>query len=157
MKYVAAAFAAFFCVPLIAAPPETVVRVIDGDTFVLAAKWSPYPLTWQVRILDIDTPEKGHLAKCPAEAEASKRASAFTSNLIARSGSKVRLNDVSHDKYGGRLDAHVTVTIGKKRADLGTLLIVAGLAQPYTGQGPKPDWCAILSAPINLIPEGTTP
>jgi endonuclease YncB( thermonuclease family) len=157
MKHVVAAIAALLCTPAFAAPPETVARVIDGDTFVLAAKWSPYPLSWQVRILDIDTPEKGHLAKCPAEAEASKKASAFTTDLIARSGSKVRLSDVSHDKYGGRLDAHVTITIANKRADLGNLLIVAGLARPYTGQGPKPDWCAILSAPVNLIPGGSAP
>lgn len=144
MKLLTAFAALLLAAPALAVPAETVARVIDGDTFTLSAKWSPYPLVWQVRVLGIDTPEKGHLAKCAEEAALSKRASDFTANMIAGSGGKVLLTDVSHDKYGGRLDARVSVKVGGKSADLATLLIAGGYARPYSGEGPKPDWCAIL-------------
>lgn len=146
---------AMFCIPAHAAPPEKVARVIDGDTFVLDAKWSPYPLVWQVRILGIDTPEKGHLAKCPEEAEHSKKAMKHTADMLFLAGNKATLTQVSHDKYGGRLDAKVTLRIDGKPVDLGESLIAAGYARPYSGEGPKPDWCAILrTGPTNLLPEG---
>lgn len=139
----------------VAAPPETVARVIDGDTFVLAAKWSPYPLTWQVRILGIDTPEKGHLAKCAEEAAHSVKATKYATDMLFLAGNKATLTQVQHDKYGGRLDADVTLTIADRKVDLGKSLIGAGFARPYTGEGQKPDWCAILRpAPVNLLPEG---
>jgi endonuclease YncB( thermonuclease family) len=133
--------------------PETVTRVIDGDTFVLAAKWSPYPLTWQVRVLGIDTPEKGHLAKCKEEAAHSALAAKHTADLLFLGGNKVRLSNVQHDKYGGRLDANVGVVVTGKTVDLAQSLIAAGFARPYFGEGPKPDWCAILK-PTNLLPQG---
>lgn len=139
------AVAALLCAaPAFAAPAESVSRAIDGDTFVLAAKWSPYPLTWQIRVLGIDTPEKGHLAKCPEEAAHSVLATALANDLIKKSGGRVLLNDVQHDKYGGRLNANVTLTIQGKKADFATLMIAGGFARPYMGEGPKPDWCEIL-------------
>lgn len=149
MKPLIAICLALVAVPAAAAPPETVARVIDGDTFVLASKWSPYPLVWQVRILGIDTPEKGHLAKCPEEVEHSKKATAFATSLIMQAGGKATLTAVQHDKYGGRLDAIVTLTVGRKKINLGDAMIAAGYARPYFGEGPKPDWCAILAPNVD--------
>jgi endonuclease YncB( thermonuclease family) len=138
------AVAALLCAaPSIAAPAETVERVIDGDTFVLAAKWSPYPLKWQIRVLGIDTPEKGRLAKCPEEAAHSEKATALAKYLLKQAGGKVLLTNVKHDKYGGRLNANVTITIQGKKSDFADLMISGGYALPYLGEGPKPDWCAI--------------
>ena len=117
---------------------ETVTRVVDGDTVLLAADWSPYDLEWKVRILGIDTPEKGHLAHCEREQKLSKKAQALTESLLGESLMRVRLKSVKHDKYGGRLDAEVILADGRS---LGDELIKSGLARPYTGDGPKPNWC----------------
>ena len=49
----------------------TIIRVSDGDTVVIEAKWVPAPIKPQVsvRIFGVDTPEKGFRAQCPAENE----------------------------------------------------------------------------------------
>jgi micrococcal nuclease len=117
---------------------ETVARVIDGDTFLIAANWSPYPLDWRIRVIGIDTPEKGYLAKCDREREKSAEATALATSLIEESLGRVRLKQVQHDKYGGRLDAEVILADGRS---LGAELIKAGVARPYNGSGPKPNWC----------------
>ncbi len=80
-----------------------------------------------------------------------------TADLLFMAGNKATLTQVQHDKYGGRLNATVTLTIAGNKVDLGKSLIEAGYARPYFGEGPKPDWCAILKpagAPTNLLPEG---
>ncbi len=118
---------------------DEVVRVIDGDTFVIAAKWNPYPeLEWKIRILGIDTPEKGKLAKCQRERDLSKKAQELSQSLIATSGNRVILTEVQHDKYGGRLNAVVRLKNGKSLADE---LVANKVAKPYNGSGPKPKWC----------------
>lgn len=119
------------------APPETVVRVIDGDTLSIAGEWSPYNLHWTVRILGIDTPEKGRLAKCEREKLLSKEASALVASLLSRDR-RVFLSQVKHDKYGGRINAVVYLMDGRSIADI---LIAAKLAKRYNGNGPKPSWC----------------
>ena len=55
-----------------------VTRVIDGDTVAFEAKFLPAPLKPElsIRVLGVDTPEKGHRAACPQEAEAALKASA---------------------------------------------------------------------------------
>lgn len=117
---------------------ETVTRLKDGDTFEIAANWSPYDLDWSVRVLGIDTPEKGHLAKCDIERDRAARARALATRLLNESQGRVRLVRVKHDKYGGRIDAEVILANGES---LGDELIAAGLARPYNGNGPKPNWC----------------
>jgi endonuclease YncB( thermonuclease family) len=48
-----------------------IVRVNDGDTVVIAAPFLPAPLKPElaVRVFGVDTPEKGHRAMCPSEAQ----------------------------------------------------------------------------------------
>lgn len=121
-----------------ATPTETVAYVKDGDTFEIAAHWSPYDLKWSVRVLGIDTPEKGYLAKCQREKDLSLRAKALATKLIEESGNMVTLRNVKHDKYGGRIDADVILVDGSSLADH---LLEAGLAKRYNGGGPKPNWC----------------
>jgi endonuclease YncB( thermonuclease family) len=114
-----------------------VTRVIDGDTVAFEAKFLPAPLKPElsIRVLGVDTPEKGHRASCPKEAEAALKASAFTKDAI-KNGKKVQILIEKHDKYGGRVLGDVIID-GKK---LSELLIANGHARPYFGEK-KESWC----------------
>lgn len=110
--------------------------VADGDTIRSTLKL-PCPLcNVSVRILGIDTPESTYLAKCEREKALGLEAKAF---LIAFSSGKETMmaRNVKWDKYGGRIDAYVEID----GINIGDLLISKGYAKPYTGIGPKPDWC----------------
>lgn len=117
---------------------ETITRIVDGDTVEIDARWSPYNLTWRVRMRGIDTPEKGTRARCTRERELSARAQALTEQLTAQTLNRVRLRNVDHDKYGGRLDADIIMADGRNMAEE---LLRAGLARRYNGNGPRPNWC----------------
>lgn len=114
-----------------------VTRVIDGDTVAFEAKFLPAPLKPElsIRVLGVDTPEKGHRASCPKEAEAALKASAFTKDAI-KNGKKVQILIEKHDKFGGRVLGDVIID-GKK---LSELLIANGHARPYFGEK-KVSWC----------------
>lgn len=110
--------------------------VADGDTIRTSLKL-PCPLcAASVRIRDIDTPESNHLAKCPAEKAKGLEAKAFLINLITGQETMMARN-VKWDKYGGRIDAIVEIN----GVNVGNLMISKGFAKPYTGAGPKPNWC----------------
>ena len=114
-----------------------VLKVSDGDTVVFEAPFMPAPLKPQLslRVLGVDTPEKGARAGCPSEAKAAEAASAFTKNLVANATSiKVELKE--HDKFGGRVLGDLIVD-GQK---LSALLIENGHARPYFGEKKK-SWC----------------
>ena len=114
-----------------------ILRVSDGDTVVFEAPFMPAPLKPQLslRVLGVDTPEKGARAGCPSEAKAAEAASAFTKNLVANAKSiKVELKE--HDKFGGRVLGDLIVD-GQK---LSVLLIENGHARPYFGDKKK-SWC----------------
>tara|TARA_R110000823_G_scaffold205137_5_gene336095 strand:+ start:60 stop:482 length:423 start_codon:yes stop_codon:yes gene_type:complete len=115
----------------------TVVRVIDGDTVKVEAPWVPVELGKEIsiRVIGIDTPEKGGRAKCPAEAALGAKATKFAQEVI-KPGQVVQVNLISWDKFGGRIDATILVN-GK---DFGKMQIDAGLARPYDG-GTKSSWC----------------
>ncbi len=151
--------------PAVAASPAAKVAVkdiIDGDTFVIEGEWAvvkgrkilfKIPETVKVRVLGIDTPEKGRLAKCVEESEHSKAAVVFATELISKSKSAIFLSEIQHDKYGGRIDAFVA--FGSSATAFSDAMIASGYAQSYSGEGPRPDWCAILrDRPIDLLPRG---
>lgn len=119
---------------------EIVTSVRDGDTVSIKAEWSPYKhLNWGVRVRGIDTGETSHLAKCQQELAMGQNAKAATRKLITESKNLIMLEDIDHDKYGGRFVANVILKDG---SSLGDRLIQLGLAKPYTGKGPKPNWCS---------------
>lgn len=67
---------------------DTVItRIVDGDTIGIEAKFLPPPLKSElsVRVYGVDTPEKGHRAKCPSEAARGAQATEFTNRVIANS------------------------------------------------------------------------
>lgn len=113
-----------------------IIKVIDGDTVKFEANFLPDPLRKQLnlRVLGIDTPEKGKRAECDSERELSKKASQFTKDFIASGKPYILLENWG--KFGGRVLGDVIVD--EKR--LSAALIDAGLARPYDG-GKKESWC----------------
>jgi micrococcal nuclease len=110
--------------------------VVDGDTVNTTLKL-PCPLcNASVRQLGIDTPESNHLAKCAKERELGLKAKAFTASLFVNQ-EEFMARRIRWDKYGGRILGYIEVN----GVDLGKALIDKGLAKPYFGSGPKPDWC----------------
>jgi endonuclease YncB( thermonuclease family) len=115
----------------------TIIRVSDGDTVVIEAKWVPAPIKPQVsvRIFGVDTPEKGFRAQCPAENEKGLAASAFTKDLVAKA-TKIEYTLYDWDKFGGRVLGDLVLD-GKS---LREQLITNGFARPYFGEA-KQSWC----------------
>ena len=114
-----------------------ITRVIDGDTVGVQAAWLPDPLKKElsVRILGVDTPEKGHRAKCPEEAARGLAATEFTKKAILSSKQRVIMLK-SWDKYGGRVLGDVILD----GQSLRTMLITNGFAREYYGEA-KTSWC----------------
>jgi len=118
-----------------------VTRVIDGDTVEFSAPFLPDPLPKKlsIRVLGVDTPEKGHRAACPQEAAAAEKASQFTKDTLNHAYKNklpVLIELQSHDKYGGRVLGDVIVN-GQR---LSAMLIANGHARPYHGEK-KSSWC----------------
>jgi endonuclease YncB( thermonuclease family) len=114
-----------------------IVRVSDGDTIVIAAPFLPQPLKPElaVRIYGVDTPEKGHRAQCPNEAQRGEAASAFTKNAVAKS-LKRQVILYSWDKFGGRVLGDILLDGQSLRG----MLIANGFARAYFGEA-KQSWC----------------
>lgn len=115
-----------------------VTKVTDGDTIRVAAPWLLPELgdDIAIRVMGIDTPEKGGRAKCEAEAKLGAEATEFAKSVIAV-GDIVSVNVLQWDKFGGRIDAEVFLEEGVNFAEL---QIERGLAKPYDG-GTKDSWC----------------
>lgn len=110
-------------------------RVIDGDTLEDMRADITY------RLVNIDTPETGSRARCPAERELGNRATQQARALI--NNGDVELRPTGRiDRYG-RTVAFVLID-GR---DLGETLIADGLARPWRGR--REPWC---DASGNLIP-----
>ena len=114
-----------------------VIKVADGDTVIFEASFMPTPLKPQLslRVLGVDTPEKGARAGFPKEAAAAEAASAFTKNLVANA-KKIQIELKEHDKFGGRVLGDVIID-GQR---LSELLIKNGHARAYFGEK-KASWC----------------
>ena len=114
-----------------------IIRVIDGDTVQFDAPFLPTELgkVLSIRVLGVDTPEKGHRAKCSKEAALAERASEFT-NRVVFSAKTHQITIKQWDKYGGRVLGDVLLD-GKSLKDM---LISNNYAVPYNG-AKKPDWC----------------
>ena len=117
--------------------PAVITRVIDGDTVAIEATWLPDPLKKElsIRVYGVDTPEKGHRAKCQAEAKKGLAASEFTKSTVANATS-VEILLFSWDKYGGRVLGDVILD----GQSLRKMLIDRGFAKEYYGTA-KASWC----------------
>lgn len=115
----------------------TITRVIDGDTVAFHAPFLPDPLKKElsIRVFGVDTPEKGHRAKCPQEAQRGEMATAFTKQQLSQAQRRqVVLMD--WDKYGGRVLGDILID-GRS---LRQMLIQNGFAREYYGEA-KTSWC----------------
>lgn len=114
-----------------------VTRVIDGDTIAFSASWLPDPLKKElsIRVYGVDTPEKGHRAKCPQEDQRGQAATIFTRQSLG-AARKIQINLMDWDKYGGRVLGDVILD-GKS---LRSMLIEKGFAREYYGEA-KTSWC----------------
>lgn len=100
-------------------------RVVDGDTLDHGY--------WRWRMAGWDTPETQR-AKCAAERVRGERAAARLRELVA---GDFRLEVVrGRDPHNRRVARFLA---GGR--DAGEALAAEGLAQPWTGRGPKPAWC----------------
>jgi endonuclease YncB( thermonuclease family) len=114
-----------------------VTRVIDGDTVEFNAPFMPDPLPKKlsIRVLGVDTPEKGHRAQCPSEDQRGQAASAFTKNAVNKSV-KRQATLYGWDKFGGRVLGDIILDGQSLRA----MLIANGFAREYFGEA-KQSWC----------------
>lgn len=114
-----------------------ILKVSDGDTVVISAPFLPAPLKPQlaVRIYGVDTPEKGHRAKCANEAQRGEMATQFTQQMVAQ-GQQFHVVLYGWDKFGGRVLGDILVNGQSVRQGL----IANGLAREYYGEA-KQSWC----------------
>ena len=114
-----------------------VVRVVDGDTVKVDASADlPSELaSLSVRLRGVDTPEKGGRAKCEAERQAGRAATAFTEAAVAGAGN-VLVRDPAWGKWGGRVVADLILD----GMPLSAALLDAGHGRPYDG-GKRESWC----------------
>lgn len=112
-------------------------EVKDGDTVTFQANFLPPPLkpVLGVRILGVDTPEKGFRAKCPAEAAKGEAATKFAKAAVANAKS-IQFEIVDWDKFGGRVLGDVILDGNR----LSQMLIKNGHAREYWGEA-KQSWC----------------
>ncbi len=112
------------------------IRVIDGDTIEDTRDDVTY------RLVNIDTPETGSRAHCPAERTLGNRATEAVRAMILQAA-RLELRPTGRiDRYG-RTIAFVVID-GR---DMGETLIADGLARPWRGR--REPWC---DAGGNLIP-----
>lgn len=114
-----------------------ITRVVDGDTVAFRADWLPDPLKKElsIRVFGVDTPEKGHRAQCPQEAQRGEMATAYTKQLVANAKTR-QIALMGWDKYGGRVLGDVILN----GVSLRQLLIQNGFAREYYGDA-KQSWC----------------
>lgn len=115
-----------------------VIRVIDGDTVDIEAEFLPPELGkhLKLRIYGIDTPEKGHQAKCNAERRRSDEATKYVQDLLA-SAKVVKVEFRKWDKFGGRVLGDLIIDNQR----LSQLLIDSGHAVSYDGGRKNKNWC----------------
>jgi endonuclease YncB( thermonuclease family) len=114
--------------------PVSVVRVVDGDTFLARAEvWLGQEITVLVRIRGIDAPEMK--ARCASERVAANAALDQLAAILANQ--QVELRNISGEKYFGRVLADVVVEDNQNPA---TLLLDRAMVRPYAGKKRQP-WC----------------
>lgn len=117
--------------------PISVLRVLDGDTVEIDAKWLPPGLgdKLKIRFYGLDTPEGYPRAKCTGEYIKSTTAKNLIEEKIKTAKEVLVLYD-GWDKYGRPLG-----TVYADKVNLNELLVEQKLATKYYGSGPKTDWC----------------
>ena len=86
-----------------------------------------------IRVRGLDTPEiRG---RCDREKELARQARDYARTILERA-ERIDLVDIERGRY-----FRIVATVLVDGVDLAEILIDAGLAVPYDGNGPRPDWC----------------
>ncbi|WP_426231501.1 thermonuclease family protein [Pararhizobium sp. DWP3-4] len=113
-----------------------IIRVIDGDTILVAAKpWPQQTMEVYVRLRGIDAPELK--SACASTRDAGKQARAALASLTSEQG-EIQLTHISGDKYFGRVVADISFSDGRNPAHE---MLSAGYVSPYDG-GRKSKACS---------------
>lgn len=109
-----------------------VIRVIDGDTFVISGGA-------RVRVRDFDTPERRRY-DCREEKQLAEAATKAAQRILAHR--KVRLTVTDRDRYG-RIVADVAVLRPNKApVDFADAMVSRGVGAHWAyGNEPQPTWC----------------
>jgi micrococcal nuclease len=115
-----------------------IIEVIDGDTVKIEANYLPAPLPKELklRIIGIDTPEKGNRAKCDLERAMAKEATEFLKKFIS-SENILGISLTKWDKFGGRVLGDI-ITQDNQRVS--QIIIDRDYGRPYHGKK-KISWC----------------
>ena len=119
--------------------PATLVRVVDGDTIVVALPEEPDA---RIRLRGIDCPEPSHNAKCRRDGDCEediplgKKATAMLEE-IAPAGAEVRLvsgaEKMERDRWGRRI-----AYVERGDVDLGLEMVKSGLCVDFSDRYPHP-------------------
>jgi micrococcal nuclease len=118
------------------------IKVLDGDTVKVNCPSWPEPFKeTSLRVFGIDTPEsiRGQ-AKCIKELKLGLNAKAWAKHEFEGAKFVAFTWAGTKDKYGGRIDANVTLPSGKSWA---AEAVRIGMARPYgmNGKLKKSNWC----------------
>ncbi|MGB0670244.1 MAG: thermonuclease family protein [Rhodospirillales bacterium] len=117
--------------------PGTLIKVIDGDTYIVRIHtWLDQMVEANVRLGGVNTPEAGSRA-CETERRLGLKAAAFIRERFE--GRSVVLTDIRYGKWAGRVVASLADADGNSLADL---LIREGLGVGYDGRSRRGDWCS---------------
>ena len=109
--------------------------VYDGDTFKFTWDVLPPELSsLSIRVRGIDTPEMR--GDCPSERARAMEARDYVTRLIAANDNQAVIRNLAWDKYGGRIDADVSVG----SVNLARDLVSHGYARVYL-TGARQGWC----------------
>lgn len=113
-----------------------IIRVIDGDTILVAAKpWPQQTMEVYVRLRGIDAPELK--SSCAVTRNAGQQARAALTDLT-RNQHDIQLMRISGDQYFGRVVADISFSNGRNPAQE---MLSAGYVTPYDG-GHKKENCS---------------
>ncbi len=105
-----------------------IIRIIDGDTILVAAKpWPQQTMEVYVRLRGIDAPELK--SACSATRDAGRQARSALASLTSDQG-EIQLTHISGDKYFGRVVADISFPDGRNPAQE---MLSAGYVSPYDG------------------------
>jgi len=115
----------------------SIIKIIDGDTLLVAAKpWPQQTMEVYVRLRGIDAPEmKSDCASTRAAGEQAKAALA----AMAGEQSEIQLLHIAGDKYFGRVLADIALIDGRNPAQE---LLSAGYVSEYHGGKKRAETCS---------------
>lgn len=115
-------------------PNVEIVRVVDGDTFVVEINDVPDVFRYMsVRIKGVDTPELA--GKKPCEKRLAKVAKVETERLLLEEGGPIQLLFCESDKY-----YRLACFVMKGELNVSEHLIAQGFGVPYSGDTARLAW-----------------